>query len=101
MEETSGRGNRFFTVMSLRPCNHHILTLKDPSEDFLPNFPQGKNPSSLTQWRQTIVEEVKKTEKNLPLIRKMMETTFPLDLWPALKIEPEVIWISSLFKVKI
>uniref|UniRef100_A0A8C2WLS6 Uncharacterized protein n=1 Tax=Cyclopterus lumpus TaxID=8103 RepID=A0A8C2WLS6_CYCLU len=73
--------------------------------NFLPNFPQGKDPSSLEQLRQTIVE-VKKTEKSLPLIRKMMETTFPLrrqtivmscppvnqlmDLWPARKIESEL-----------
>lgn len=79
------------------------------------NFPQGEDPSSLEHFRQKIVEEVKKTEKNLPLIRKMMQTTFALrwqtivktcppvnelmDLWPALKMESEVIWISSLFSV--
>lgn len=48
----------------------------------------------LEQLRQTIVEEVKKTEKNLALIRKMMQTTVKscppvnelMDLWPALKI---------------
>ena len=50
---------------------------------------------------------------HFPLIRKMMETTFSqclqtivmscpavnklMDLWPALKIESKVIWISSLF----
>lgn len=85
------------------------VVLKTPKK---PNFPQGKDPSSLDQLRQAIVEEVKKAEKNLPLIRKLMETTFPLrrqtivmscpplkellDLWPALKMESEVIWISSL-----
>ncbi|KAL3980924.1 butyrophilin [Sarotherodon galilaeus] len=74
--------------------------------NFLPNFPQGKDPSSLDQLKQAIVEEVKKAEKNLPLIRKLMETTFPLrrqtivmscppvkellDLWPALKMESEL-----------
>ncbi|KAJ7991197.1 hypothetical protein DPEC_G00294750 [Dallia pectoralis] len=63
----------------------------------------GKDPSSLELLRQTIVEEVKKTEKDLALIRIIMETTFPLrrqtivmssppvnelmDLWPALKIQ--------------
>ncbi|XP_063316987.1 uncharacterized protein LOC134616187 [Pelmatolapia mariae] len=65
-----------------------------------------RDPSSLDQLRQAIVEEVKKAEKNLPLIRKLMETTFPLrrqtivmscppvkellDLWPALKMESEL-----------
>ena len=82
---------------------------------FLPNFPQGEDHSSLEHLRQNIDDEVKKTEKNLPLIRKMMQTTFALrrqnivntgrpvnelmDLWPALKMESEVIWISPLFPV--
>ncbi|KAF3833357.1 hypothetical protein F7725_027022 [Dissostichus mawsoni] len=63
------------------------------------------DPSSLEHLRQTIVEEVKKTEMDLPLIKKMMQTTFALrrqtivrtcppvnelmDLWPALKMESE------------
>ncbi|CAI5676473.1 unnamed protein product [Oreochromis niloticus] len=71
----------------------------------------GKDPSSLDQLRQAIVEEVKKAEKNLPLIRKLMETTFPLrrqtivmscppvkellDLWPALKMESETEGIKT------
>ncbi|KAE8277811.1 hypothetical protein D5F01_LYC24159 [Larimichthys crocea] len=88
------------------PSHSNIKRPKRAEVNFLPNFPQGKDPSSLEQLRQTIVEEVKKTEKNLPFIRKMMETTFPLrrqtivmscppvneimDLWPALKIELEL-----------
>lgn len=94
------------------PSHSNIKRPKRAEVNFLPNFPQGKDPSSLDQLRQAIVEEVKKAEKNLPLIRKLMETTFPLrrqtivmscppvkellDLWPALKMESEVIWISSL-----
>ncbi|KAL1252218.1 hypothetical protein QQF64_020014 [Cirrhinus molitorella] len=55
--------------------------------------------------RQNIVDEMKKAEKNLPLIQKMMQTTFALqrqtivktcppvkelmELWPALKMESE------------
>ncbi|KAI4799909.1 hypothetical protein KUCAC02_016447, partial [Chaenocephalus aceratus] len=65
----------------------------------------GEDPSSLEHLRQTIFEEVKKTEMDLSLIKKMMQTTFALrrqtivrtcppvnelmDLWPALKMESE------------
>lgn len=103
-----------------RPKNYHTMHLRNPvfsstlnligvtraEVNFLPNFPQGKHPSSLEQLRQTIVEEVKKTEKNLPLIGKMMETTFPLRRQTTVMSCPPVnelmvIWISSLFKVKI
>ncbi|TNN38164.1 hypothetical protein EYF80_051680 [Liparis tanakae] len=80
--------------------------------NYLPNFPKGKNPLSLEDLRKTLVEEVQKTEKNMLLIRKMMDTTFALrrqtimiscppvnelmELWPALRIESEVIWIIYL-----
>ena len=115
-EVTVNSGKRSSTNPANEPSHSNIKRPKRAEVNFLPNFAQGKDPSSLEQLRQTIVEEVKKTEKNLPLIRKMMETKFPLrrqtivmssppvnelmDLWPALKIESEVIWISS-FKVKI
>lgn len=85
------------------PSHSNIKRPRRAEVNFLPNFPQGKDPSSLEQLRQTIVEEMKKTEKDLPLFRKIMKTTFSLrrqtiviscpavkelmDLWPALKIE--------------
>ncbi|KAI9520625.1 hypothetical protein NQZ68_015164 [Dissostichus eleginoides] len=88
------------------PPHSNIKRPKRAKVNFLPNLPQGEDPSSLEHLRQTIVEEVKKTEKNLPLIKKMMQTTFALrrqtivrtcprvnelmDLWPALKMESEV-----------
>lgn len=117
LEVTVNAGRRSRSNPDNEPSHSNIKRPKRAEVNFLPNFPQGTDPSSLEQLRQTIAEEVKKTDKNLPLIRKMMETTFPLrrqtivmscppvnelmDLWPALKIESEVIWISSLFKVKI
>ncbi|KAG2463633.1 ERD23 protein, partial [Polypterus senegalus] len=68
--------------------------------NFLPNFPKGENSTSLECLREQIIEELKKTERNLPLIGRMMQTTFALrrqtiiqfsppvkeilDLWPAL-----------------
>ncbi|XP_039627313.1 uncharacterized protein LOC120540542 [Polypterus senegalus] len=74
--------------------------------NFLPNFPKGENSTSLECLREQIIEELKKTERNLPLIGRMMQTTFALrrqtiiqfsppvkeilDLWPALRIESEV-----------
>lgn len=91
-----------------RDASHsNIKRPKRAEVNFLPNFPQGEDQSSLEQLRQNIAEELKKTEMNLPLIRRMMQTTFALrrqvivtsslqvsdliDLWPALKMESEVI----------
>lgn len=114
-EVTVNAGKRSRSDPDSEPSHSNIKKPKRAEVNFLPNFPQGEDPSSLEQLRQTIAEEVKKTEKNLPLIRKMMQTTFALrrqtivkscppvnelmDLWPALKIESEVIWTSSFFPV--
>lgn len=84
------------------PSGSNIKRPRRAEVNFLPNFPQGEGPSTLEHMRQEIVEEVKKKEKNLYLIRKMMQTTFALrrqtivktcppvkelmDLWPALKM---------------
>ncbi|KAK9523443.1 hypothetical protein VZT92_018385 [Zoarces viviparus] len=105
-EVTVNAGKRSRINHESESSHSNIKRPRQAEVNFLPNFPQGKDPSSLEQLRQTIVEEVKKTEKNLPFIRKMMETTFPLrrqtivmscppvnelmDLWPALKIESEL-----------
>ncbi|XP_065814376.1 uncharacterized protein [Labrus bergylta] len=74
--------------------------------NFLPNFPKGEDGSSLERQRLQIVDEVIRTDKNLPLIAKLMQTTFSLrrkevindDLpvgeilvrWPALKMESQI-----------
>ncbi|XP_045074312.1 uncharacterized protein LOC123487218 [Coregonus clupeaformis] len=87
------------------PSHSNIKRPKCAEVNFLPNFPQGEDPSSLDLLRQAIVEEVKKTERNLPLISKMMQNTFALrrqiivmscppvkelmDLWPALHMQSE------------
>ena len=74
--------------------------------NFLPNFPQGQDEASLELLRTNIVEEFQKREKNLPLIRGMMQNTFALrrqgivlapntpviqilNRWPALKLQSE------------
>lgn len=88
------------------PSHSNIKGPKRAEVNFLPNFPQGENLASLETIRQAIVDEVKKTEKNLHLINKMMQTTFAMrrqtivmgcppvkeimDLWPALHIQSEV-----------
>lgn len=56
----------------------NIKKPKRAEVNFLPNFPQGENPSTLEQLRQKVVDEMKKAEKNLLLIKKMMQTTFAL-----------------------
>lgn len=108
-----GKRSRSNTDSDPSHCN--IKRPRRAEVNFLPNFPRGEDTSSLEHLRKEIVEEVKKTEKNLTLIRKMMQTTFALrrqtivktcppvnelmDLWPALKMESEVNWIISLFPV--
>uniref|UniRef100_A0A4W5MF34 Uncharacterized protein n=1 Tax=Hucho hucho TaxID=62062 RepID=A0A4W5MF34_9TELE len=46
--------------------------------NFLPCFPRGEDPESLKQLRQQIINKVSKTERNLPLIDKLMQTAFAL-----------------------
>ncbi|XP_062341549.1 uncharacterized protein LOC134039601 [Osmerus eperlanus] len=107
-EVTVNAGKRSRGNPGKEPPHSNIKRPKRAEVNFLPNFPQGEDPSSLEHLRQKIDDEVKKTEKNLPLIRKMMQTTFALrrqnivnmytgppvnelmDLWPALKMESEV-----------
>ena len=84
----------------------NIKRPKRAEVNFLSNFPQGENTRSLEQLRLEIVDEVKKSDKNLVLITKLMHTTFALrrkevitedlpvgdilERWPALKIESQV-----------
>lgn len=74
--------------------------------NFLPNFPRGEDAASPERLRLQIVDEVKMTDKTLPLIGKLMQTTFALwrkevisdeppvgeilERWPALKLESQV-----------
>ncbi|XP_059180231.1 sterile alpha motif domain-containing protein 3-like [Centropristis striata] len=105
-EVTVNAGKRSQRNPENEPSHSNIKRPKRAEVNFLPNFPQGEDPSSLEHLRQVIVEEVKKTERNLPLISKMMQTTFALrrktivmscppvkqlmDLWPALQMQSEV-----------
>lgn len=82
----------------------NIKRPKRTEVNFLPNFPRGEDAASLERLRLQIVDEVKMTDKNLPLIGKLMQTTFALrrkevisdeppvgeilERWPALKMEP-------------
>ncbi|XP_026100116.1 uncharacterized protein LOC113070979 [Carassius auratus] len=105
-EITVNAGKRSAMNPDNESSHSNIKRPKRAEVNFLPNFPQGENPSTLEQLRQKIVDEMKKAEKNLPLIKKMMQTTFALrrqtivktcppvkelmELWPALKMESEV-----------
>ncbi|CAL8306445.1 unnamed protein product [Lota lota] len=99
-------GKRSIKNPENEPSHSNIKRPKRAEVNFLPNFPQGEDPSSLDHLRQAIVEEVEKTERNLPLISKMMQNTFALrrqtivmscppvkelmTLWPALHMQSEV-----------
>ncbi|XP_048861283.1 uncharacterized protein LOC125730418 [Brienomyrus brachyistius] len=105
-EITVNAGKRSRMNPDNESSHSNIKRPKRAEVNFLPNFPQGENPSTLEQLRQKVVDEMKKAEKNLPLIKKMMQTTFALrrqtivktcppvkelmELWPALKMESEV-----------
>ncbi|KAM6978686.1 sterile alpha motif domain-containing protein 3-like isoform 2-T2 [Tautogolabrus adspersus] len=84
----------------------NIKRPKRAEVNFLPNFPKGEDGASLERQRLQIVDEVMKTDKNLPLIAKLMQTTFSLrrkevinddlpvgeilERWPALKMESQI-----------
>ena len=53
----------------------NIKRPKRAEVNFLPNFPRGEDAASLERLRLQIVNDVKMTDKNLPLIGKLMQTT--------------------------
>uniref|UniRef100_A0A8D3CDV8 Uncharacterized protein n=1 Tax=Scophthalmus maximus TaxID=52904 RepID=A0A8D3CDV8_SCOMX len=85
-----------------QPPHTNIKRPKRAEVNFLPNFPRGEDGASLEQFRLQIVGEVQRSDKNLTLIAKLMQTTFALrrkevinedlpvgeilERWPALKI---------------
>lgn len=77
-EVTENAGKRSQRNPGNEPSHSNIKRCRRAEVNFLPNFPQGEDPSSLDVLRQAIVEEVKKTERNLPLTSKMIKTTFAL-----------------------
>lgn len=88
------------------PSHSKIKKPRRSEVNYLPNFPQGEDETSLETVRQEIAVEVQKTEKNTSLIHKNMEKTFALrrqnivsgspsvneflNLWPALRMTSEV-----------
>ena len=93
-------------------CSHsNIKKPKRAEVNFLPNFPRGEDAHSLEDQREKIVEEMKKTEKNMTTIGKLMQSTFALrrqnivvsaapgknllELWPALQLPSEVLQIKT------
>ncbi|XP_053354227.1 uncharacterized protein LOC128526425 [Clarias gariepinus] len=88
------------------PSHSKIKKPRRSEVNYLPNFPQGEDETSLETVRQEIAVEVQKTEKNTSLIHKNMEKTFALrrqnivsgspsvneflNLWPALRMTSEL-----------
>ncbi len=69
-EITINAGKRSRMNPDNESSHSNIKRPKRAEVNFLPNFPQGEDPSTLEQLRQTVVDEMKKAEKNLPLIKK-------------------------------
>ena len=102
----AGRRSRNNPDPELQSPHAGIKRPRRAEVNYLPNFPQGQDAASLELLKNNLVDEVQKTERNLPLISKMMQTTFALrrqsivvthppvimimNTWPALKIESEV-----------
>ncbi|XP_034004989.1 uncharacterized protein LOC117497219 isoform X1 [Trematomus bernacchii] len=90
----------------LLQSDSNIKRPKRAEVNFLPNFPLGEDGTSLERLRLQIVDEVTRSDKNLPLIEKLMQTTFALrrneiindelpvgeilERWPALKMESQI-----------
>ncbi|XP_033889947.2 uncharacterized protein LOC117420585 isoform X2 [Acipenser ruthenus] len=88
------------------PSHSNLKRPKRAEVNFLPDFPKGQDLASLERQRLEIIHEVQKTEKTLPLIDRMMQTTFALrrqevvtnsppvrdilERWPALCLESQV-----------
>ena len=88
------------------PSHTNIKKPKRAEVNFLPNFPQKEDSSTLEKMRLDIVNETKKTDKSLLQIARMMQTTFALrrqdvvmgnltvadmlERWPALQLESQV-----------
>ena len=102
-------GKRSRSKPNAEYSHSNIKKLKRAQINFLPNFPQGEDASSLEDKREQIVEEMRKVDKNLTTVSKLMQTTFALrrqnivvseapvktllELWPALQLPSEVIKI--------
>lgn len=88
---------------------HPHANIKRPKRaevNFLPNFPKGEDGASLERLRLQMVVELQTTDIKLPLVSKLMDTTFALrrrevihddicvvevlERWPALKMDSEV-----------
>ncbi|KAJ8349285.1 hypothetical protein SKAU_G00244150 [Synaphobranchus kaupii] len=60
------------------PSRANIKRPRRAEINFLPNYPQGLDATSLEALRQEMVEELKKTEKDLMMINHHMQRTFAL-----------------------
>ncbi|KAG9265328.1 hypothetical protein AMEX_G21712 [Astyanax mexicanus] len=74
--------------------------------NFLPNFPRGEDATSLEKLRLQIADDVRRSDRNLVLIAKLMQSTFALrrkevisedlpigdvlERWPALKVDSQI-----------
>lgn len=56
----------------------NIKRARHAEVNYLPDFPQSHDASTLEQQRVEITEEVQKAEKNLVVVDKKMQKTFAL-----------------------
>lgn len=58
--------------------------------NFLPNFPDGEDETSMESKRKELVEEMKKRRPTAALVTKIMDTTFALRRQELVNLEPPV-----------
>ncbi|RXN24230.1 sterile alpha motif domain-containing 3 [Labeo rohita] len=106
MEVAVNAGKRSKSSPDNEPSHLNIKRARRAEVNYLPDFPQGHDASTLEQQRVEITEEVQKAEKNLVVVDKKMQMTFALrrneiitssspvkeilGRWPALRLESQV-----------
>lgn len=98
------RGHRDVTVNSGKygkhsPCgdppNKRIKKPRRGEVNYLPDYPDGQDDSSLEDARQLMVDEMKKKTPNGALIKQKMDLTFALQRNEVVKNQPAIIKICQ------
>lgn len=77
------------------PPNKRIKKPKRGEVNYLPDFPEGQDDSSLEDARQRMVEEMKKKTPNRVLIKQKMDLTFALRRNEVVNDQPAIIQICQ------
>lgn len=83
-------GKRSRSNPEASPSRANIKRPRRGEVNFLPNLPQGHTEESLEAQRLAMVEECKKTDRDMSLINRSMQSTFALRRDEMVKTEPPI-----------